>query len=81
MRNKLLRIIVFGWFSVLWLAMMVNPNILSMKSFGLILSISVAGEMILSIVKKDQFQNEELSPKIKILAGIMILLLLIRLIF
>ena len=61
--------------------MMINPDILSTKAFGLVLSISVVGEMILSLVKKEQFQKEEFSPKIKITAGIMIVLLLVHLIF
>lgn len=60
---------------------MINPDILSTKAFGLVLSISVVGEMILSLVKKEQFQKEEFSPKIKITAGIMIVLLLAHLIF
>ena len=37
--------------------------------------------MILSLVKKEQFQKEEFSPKIKITAGSMIVLLLAHLIF
>ena len=68
-------------YSTLWVVMMINPDILSTKAFGLVLSISVVGEMILSLVKKEQFQKEEFSPKIKITAGIMIVLLLVHLIF
>ena len=79
--ENLLRIVLFGWFVLLWVVMMINPDILSTKAFGLVLSISVVGEMILSLVKKEQFQKEAFSPKIKIAAGIMIVLLLIRLIF
>ena len=60
---------------------MINPDILSTKAFGLVLSISVVGEMILSLVKKEHFQEEEFSPKIKITAGIMIVLLLAHLFF
>ena len=76
-----MRIVPFGWFVLLWVVMMINPDILSTKAFGLVLSISVVGEMILSLVKKEQFQKEEFSPKIKITAGIMIVLLLAHLIF
>ena len=81
MKKNLLRIVLFRWFVLLWVIMMINPDILSTKAFGLVLSISVVGEMILSLVKKEQFQKEAFSPKIKIAAGIMIVLLLIRLIF
>ena len=80
-KRNLLRIVLFGWFVLLWVVMMINPDILSTKAFGLVLSISVVGEMILSLVKKEQFQKEEFSPKIKITAGIMIVLLLVHLIF
>ena len=60
MKKNLLRIVLFGWFVLLWVVMMINPDILSTKAFGLVLSISVVGEMILSLVKKEQFQKEAL---------------------
>ena len=81
MKKNLLRIALLGWFVLLWVVMMIPPDILSTKAFGLVLSISVVVEMILSLVKKEQFQNEAFSSKVKIAAGIMIVLLLIRLIF
>lgn len=81
MKSKLLRVIIFSWLAILWIIMMIDPNVISTKSFGLILSVSIAVEMAISIVNKNQFQKEEISTKIKALTGIMILLLLIRLIF
>ena len=81
MKKNLLRIALLGWFVLLWVVMMIHPDILSTKTFGLVLSISVVVEMILSLVKKERFQNEAFSPKVKMAAGIMIVLLLIRLIF
>ena len=80
-KEKFIAYSTFRMVCTLWVVMMINPDILSTKAFGLVLSISVVGEMILSLVKKEQFQKEEFSPKIKITAGIMIVLLLAHLIF